>query len=70
MAGQNDGKMNEGKRERRSALILKKVTKKTGKLNFAENDEFWNIALRGVEKGRVGGRQNAESHGKGAKDAK
>jgi len=69
MAGQNDGKMNEGKRERRSALILKKVTKKTGKLNLPKNDEFWNIALRGVEKAECG-RQNAESHGKGAKDAK
>src|SRR5882724_4312802 len=46
MAGQNDREMNEGKQERDPVLISQKVTKKTGKLNFAENDEFWDIALR------------------------
>jgi len=46
MAGQTDRKMNDGKRERDTALILQRVTKKTGKLNFAENYEFWNIALQ------------------------
>ncbi len=46
MAGQNDREMNEGKQERYPILISQKVAKKTGKLNFAENDEFWDIALR------------------------
>jgi len=67
---QNDGKIERGKNGTEICFDFKKVTKKTGKPNTLPKMTSFELALRGVVKGRVGGRQNAESHGKGAKDAK